>query len=75
MADFKTQQILGQAIVSKWKDPREWPPDGSVEDHQELAELFSRCACSSLSRHDVLAWDLDPKGTFSVASSYVVLDK
>ena len=75
MADFKTQQILGEAIVSRWKDPREWPPDGSVEDRQELVELLSRHACSSLSGHDVLAWDSDPKGTFLVALGYVVLDK
>jgi ribonuclease HI len=75
VADFKTQQILGQATVSRWKDPRDWPPDGSVEDHHELAKILSRRACSSLSGRDVLAWDSDPKGKFSVASGYAVLDK
>ena len=75
VADFKSQQSLGQISVSRWKSPLDWPPGGAVEDRQELAKILSSRVCNSLQGADVLAWGPDLKGKFSVASGYQVLDK
>ena len=58
-----------------WKDSQEWPIGGSKEDHALLSHVLEDRFCSSLNGRDVLAWSPSPKGKFSVARGYAVLDK
>ena len=58
-----------------WKDSQECPVSGSNEDRALLAHVLENRFCSSLKGRDVLAWDPSPKGKFSVAQGYAVLDK
>ena len=60
--------------MASWKDPHEWPPGGSLELWDELANILSVRLCSSSMDKDILAWGPFPKGKFSVAQGYAQLD-
>ena len=75
MEHFKTVKCLRLVEVTCWKDSQEWPISGSDEDHTLLAHVLENRFCSSLKMRDVLAWDPSPKGKFSVAQGYAMLDR
>ena len=57
-----------------WKDSQEWVVGGLDEDCAPVACVMENRFCSSLKGRDVLAWDPSPKGKFSMAQGYAVLD-
>jgi len=71
---FKTVKRVGQLEVTCWKDIQEWPVGGSEEDRAVLAKTLESRFCSSICERDVLAWNPSPKGKFTVAQGYAMLD-
>ena len=72
---FKTVKRLGNVEIACWKDSQEWPLGGSIEDRILLSRVLKDRLCSSLSGRDILAWYPSPKGKFTVAQGYAILDR
>ncbi|XP_057871389.2 uncharacterized protein LOC131077832 [Cryptomeria japonica] len=72
---FKTVKRMGHLEVSCWKDPQEWPVGGSEEDRAALCKVLEGRLCSSLKERDKLAWSPSPKGNYTVAQGYAMLDR
>ncbi|XP_057856267.1 uncharacterized protein LOC131065696 [Cryptomeria japonica] len=70
----KGAQLIKE-VVACWKDPQEWPLGGSDEDRAILSRVLETRLCSSLNGRDVLAWNPSPKGKFTVAQGYAMLDR
>ena len=75
MKHFKMVRRLGQVEITCWKDPQEWPMGGSVEDRALLSQVLEGRFCSSLNGRENLAWSPSPKGKFTVAQGYAILDR
>ena len=48
---------------------------GSVEDRALLSHVLEDRFCISLYGRDILAWSPSPKGKFTVAQGYAILDR
>ena len=72
---FKSVKRLGLVEITCWKNPQEWPMGGSVEDRALLSRVLEGRFCSSLKGRDTLAWSPSPKGKFTVAQGYAILDR
>lgn len=70
VSDFKSFHPCGQLEVVGWKTLGEWSVVGLEEDCVELHSILSSRHCISLKDKDSLAWCLNPKGVFTVASGY-----
>ncbi|XP_059068255.1 uncharacterized protein LOC131858823 [Cryptomeria japonica] len=70
VSDFKLLYPCGQMEVARWKAPNEWLAVGFDEDYVELHNILSGRHCSSLKEKDGLAWLLNPKGVYTIASNY-----
>lgn len=73
--NFKSVKRLGQVEITCWKDSQEWSMGGSDEDRALLSRVLEDRFCSSLSGRDNLAWNPSPKGKFTVAQGYAILDR
>ena len=57
-------------MEARWKTPGEWPIFGLDIECAELNYILSCHSCSALMDRDVLASSPNPKGTYTVSSSY-----